>query len=203
MKVRTTQGVGRLLGVLGLTVLIGGAQPVAQAADLNALAALFASRWHSGYEPGRCGVNSMKLLDAAGEAGIDLRGVSLVMLQDRGFSNFGMVQALFAREDGPRNTPGLRNWFQHVFLEADGYVLDFDYGNEPRVEPASAYFPRMYFEAQPGETGVSAQKKLRDYWVTLTPAEEYFRTRGRRRDVPLPQNREMRLSDYLGPPAGR
>lgn len=128
-------------------------------ADVQKLNNLFVSSFWTGlYQEGRCGTNTENLIRLALRQGIDLSGVYLVHLENKGGSNFGMVGAQQARSQGrfisanpppgqPEREPGTANWYFHAFIYADGYIFDLDFTNTPQVVPFLTYLNQMFIPA--------------------------------------------------------
>ncbi|MEY4615337.1 MAG: hypothetical protein RJB66_297 [Pseudomonadota bacterium] len=74
---------------------------LAQAADINALNALFTDTFYgSFYRPLQCGQNAENLLRLAITKGIKLDNTYVIKLENKGYSNFGLVGAQKARGRG-------------------------------------------------------------------------------------------------------
>jgi len=155
-------------------------------ATLRGLTRLFQSQFDIGYEEGRCGDNILGLAHKAREQALSIDDARVLVIVNKGFSVFGMVNVEYARQAGrmlpgstrenPQYDPGERNWYHHVVLLYDGQIFDFDYGNSPRVEPAAAYFERMFLNdiKNPGYGGHYAgrDEKLKHYEVESRSVRE-------------------------------
>lgn len=177
-----------LLSVVSVT----GAQATQPPTQPQSLQQLFADSFYTEmYEPRFCGKNIMRLVRAANDIGIDLSNAHILQIQNTGFSNFGMVKALNARDAGRIYTeedkqrlglhpmahrwPGHKNWFQHVVLDVGGYVFDFDFTSQPTVMTREQYVASM-FVANGLIDSLPARelKDLQDYEVSFIPAPEYI-----------------------------
>lgn len=117
----------------------------ASAADLERARDLFVSQFSGTlYKPGRCGENTETLIRLAIREGIDLEGASLIAVENKGNSNFGLVAARLARGQGGGERPGRANWSYHAFLVVEGHVLDFDFDSRPRILPLASYIREMF-----------------------------------------------------------
>ena len=166
-----------------LTVL----QPLSAGADsatIGRLTQLFERSFFSHYEAGRCGDNITQLVQMAQSQHLNLDGGFILLIQNQGYSTFGLVNAEQVRGAG-RLIPGLpanerryevgeKNWYHHVILYYDGVIFDFDFGNEPRVLAARDYFEQMFLneKRQPGFGGfyVGREEKLKNYKIELQNA---------------------------------
>jgi hypothetical protein len=141
MSIRST-----LCGVL---FLVSGVCP---AADLSGLKALFQQEFLQGYEEGKCGLNIDGFVKKAAQKKIDLTCALLVHVEGG-----GDVSAKFARSR--TSEPTKRTWFHHYIMiappnrqcKSSGYalrgtdsVIDFDFGNSPRVLPLKEYLETMW-----------------------------------------------------------
>jgi hypothetical protein len=166
---------------------IAQAQPAwSDPTTLRGLTRLFQSQFDIGYEEGRCGDNILGLARMARNQGLAVDEARILVIVNKGYSVFGMVNVEYARQSGrmlpessrekPQYEPGERNWYHHVVMVYDGHVFDFDYGNTPRVEPAAAYFERMFLNEvkNPGYGGHYAgrEEKLKTYEVESSSARE-------------------------------
>lgn len=186
----TTRTPGLLWAVALMAVSSWLAATTARAdQNFEALSALFHEVFYtSAYEPRQCGRNIMGLVKLAHERGIDLSRAHIVEIENKGYSNFGMVKAFVARGHGRlmgdeeraaanlptsiRHHPGDAHWYYHAVLDYDGYVFDFDFTNAPRVVSRAEHGTAMFLPAK----GEPTERDLRDiagYKTRLTPAMEY------------------------------
>jgi hypothetical protein len=157
----------------------------------------FQETFLTGYRSGRCGANILKLLEKIRAEGGDISRMNVVEIRNPGFTDLGMVNAEWVRNEGrplPLKTkdiwlsPGSRNWYFHVVLESSGEIYDFDFGNEPTVLPVRDYVEKMFLQEQSGEGGLSShqpEKKLKDYTVNLIPAEAFLREPVMSQETPM------------------
>ena len=183
------------------------------AADLPALIRQFEVEYFTHYQSGKCGQNILSFLDRAKANRLDLEGAQIIRIEDKNAAWFGMVNAERARQSGrripssPNSAPlfeeGERNWYHHVILEADGYVVDFDFTNEPKVLPTVPYFEEMFLDESSnppkGALTVGRQNKLDGYELTLTPAEDYLVGR----DDSQVRKLKVRLCRFLSVPCSK
>ena len=151
------------------------------AADLEALNRLFLQHYRgSFYQQNRCGTNTETFVRVALREQVNLDGAYLIQLENKGGSNFGLVGALFAREQGrlisanppkgmPEREPGTANWEYHAFIVADGYVFDFDFDNNPRVVPFLDYLREMFIPASKHNDATYIREKLAGYHLRFFP----------------------------------
>lgn len=150
----------------------------------STMSEVFASTFRTTYVANQCGTNIMNLVKQASQAGVDVSNASIVQITNKGNFNFGMVGAFQAREEGPRYqtpvngfkfAPGLTSWYFHVVLEQDGLIFDYDFGNEPLVLPAAAYFEAMLLPEQKWQMGskiTPRAERLAQYQVSIFPAAD-------------------------------
>ena len=177
-------------------------------ASVQDLTKIFETNFDKHYSYGRCGDNIMRLLAAARKEGIALYSAQIVEIENGGFSVFGMVNAEWVRESGKlnplredggrRNLPGERNWYHHVVLEMDGYIFDYDFGNEPMILTKQEYFSKMFLDEVREGYGtfyVGAEEKKKTYKITLRNAIETLNAREQR--TKLPEAPSIWLKDWL------
>lgn len=152
-----------------------------QAADLVRIQQLFNQHfWGSFYQPNRCGLNVQEFIRLSIKERIDLKETYLIELTNKGPQNFGLVGALYARERGPllgtnsypnkaTRFPGEANWEFHAFLVADGYVFDFDFGNDPQPIAFGEYFRRMLVPQPYQNDRRSTKNVLNGYYIKFYP----------------------------------
>ena len=118
----------------------------AAAYDYGIIEDEFRSTFETHYQPTKCGPNIINFLRRLADKGFEMQRVSLVYITNKGFSVFGMVNAEHAR--GIRfGEPAVieSNWYHHVIAVDDrGYVFDFDFDIEPRIEKFSQYVEEMF-----------------------------------------------------------
>ncbi len=152
----------------------------AWASDRERLLPLFSDRYHNAYFSGRCGDNIINFLRKANEQGIDTRNISMVLIQNKGFSGFGMVNAEAAR-DSVRGVPvaSEKNWYHHVIaIDSEGFVYDFDYTERPLITDLNTYAEKMFLNepecigGRPsGEFCIGRTDKLNDYTIKIIPSD--------------------------------
>lgn len=194
----------RLIYVLSVCCFMFAAN--VSAADLQGFTDLFSTHFKgSFYKENKCGENIETLIRLALKQDLDVKGASLVYLENTGTWNFGLIDAHRAREQGPfidrelrgERHPGHANWGFHVFLLVDGQVLDFDFENQPKILPIETYVRQMFFKA-------SDSQELRDRKLDIYKASVYsikpieaerarFAKTSEILEVPI----EMRLIDLL------
>ncbi|MEY4615336.1 MAG: hypothetical protein RJB66_296 [Pseudomonadota bacterium] len=156
---------------------------LAHAADVDALNRLFiANYWGSLYQANRCGQNAENFVRYAIREGINLQGTYLLQLENKGMTNFGLVAAVKAREQGriispnpPKGSPerdiGTANWGYHAFVAADGYVFDFDFENAPRATPFIDYIREMFVPPHKHGDPAYIRNRLAGYQLTFYPVK--------------------------------
>ena len=174
------------------------------------LQVLFESTFMSSYEEGRCGDNITGLIQKAHRQGMDLTRANVLMISNKGFSLFGLINVEYARSSGRlnpdypelsefRNLPGERNWYHHVILEMDGFIFDYDFGNMPVVLSVGEYFEQMFLdeESRPQDriSRIGRAEKLKGYEVEVVKAMDIIKAREQR--IRTPDGKKMRLFQYL------
>lgn len=115
------------------------------AADLVALRSLFQKEFNFGYTEGKCGENVEKFVKKAQQKGINIQGVLLLEIEQG-----GDLYVYHARSN--HSAPGSRVFFHHfaivvsqnnMKLDSKDVVIDFDFGNHPRIVPLRKYFETM------------------------------------------------------------
>ncbi len=136
----------------GLFVALSCLPSVTYGADVNGVRNLFEEVFDSGYESGRCQYNIRAFADHAHTSGIDLRGA--LYLAIRGYSHVWYYHAR-TRLGGELGTGA---WYHHYVLivpaddsrsgkfspDREYFVVDFDYGNEPRLVDLRTYLSTMF-----------------------------------------------------------
>jgi hypothetical protein len=122
------------------------------AADLKRIAERYQAEFHSGYTEGHCGQNINGFLMRLIQSRVDISCV-VGFLADGG----GDVSVYHARN--PHGVPERRTWFHHYFIvipthagctreayqpRTTDQVVDFDFGNEPRLVPFREYLETMW-----------------------------------------------------------
>lgn len=144
---------------------------------------LFEIHYHDHYEERRCGENAMGFIEDANRKLGLAKDLYLVMIEDKGFSNFGMVQAEMARWPARPGRTQDMNWGYHAFvMDKSGNVYDFDYGPRPTITGIRQYLETMFIEdsecknprARPsaGDTCIKRETRLDEYQVTVVPGDE-------------------------------
>lgn len=134
---------------------------------------LFAQHFHNHYVDGRCGDNILKFARAIP----DPEGLHIVVIENKGFSVFGMVNAETTRGERFKKPAVVEsNWYHHVvLLDGDGRVYDFDYHITPTVMPIEEYIETMFLEEPECQTPRSGEfcggrdNKLKEYQLESTP----------------------------------
>ncbi len=182
-----------------LLVLVLAVTQSDRAAAAPALEALFQNRFETHYQERRCGDNILGLVRAARDQGIALEEARILMIENMGYSTFGMINVELARGSGKAGAPGETNWYHHVILESEGRIYDFDYTNQPTVMGVREYFERMFLDeakdVQPAFYHVGRENKLKDYTVEQHAALPYIEAISRRQPTPKPLT--ARLRQYL------
>jgi hypothetical protein len=177
----------------------------ADSARSRSLEANFKTSYFSAYEEGRCGDNILGFLTA--NRGLGLTDAKVLMIENKGYSVFGMLNVERAREAGgmirpqPARAPfrkeGEKNWYHHVVLLFEGRIYDFDFTNEPVVLPVAQYFEEMFLdeEPQPGYGGfyVGRDDKLNEYQIEVINGADAL-DRGRNGN---PVTRKFKLGEFL------
>lgn len=177
--------------VVGVLYFSAGASALANPETLSALTELFHSRFRTGYVANQCGSNISHFVQTALSQNLEISDAQVVMIENKGWSVFGMVNAELAREEGPKIAnavaggpqfhPGETNWYHHFILIYDGHVFDFDFTNKPTVLPAQEYFDKMFLEEEKPQSGsfgtfyVGRDQKLDDYQVEIIEAREFLK----------------------------
>ncbi len=161
------------------------------------------------YTPRKCGENILNFIAYTHKKGIDLSQAHILKLTNTRYSVFGMLNAEYAREagrinhefpkSGLQNHPGESNWHQHIILEIEGHIYDFDFSNEPTVLTVQEYFEKMFLQektkAENGEFFVGRKEKLENYQVEVLPAlDSYFAIQNKES---YPESVKLSLGEYL------
>lgn len=118
---------------------------ISLAADIPSINRLFEKEFFSGYTEGKCEKNIEGFIKKASELGIDLKGVIILEINQS-----GSIWVYHARQ---KNTPPASlMWFHHYVavisqddweLNQGDLVIDFDFGNTPRLVPIREYLEKM------------------------------------------------------------
>lgn len=176
--------------------------PAGHAADVAAIRSLFEQNYRgSFYQRARCGQNTENLIRLAMRQGVDLSGASLVQMINVGNSNFGLVAAYKAREQGrltgntessglPVRHTGSANWEYHAFVIAEGLVFDFDFENHPTILPVREYAEEMFLAKGRASSPDVRRGVFSAYEVEVSEIHA----------VSPSESSSARLADFLTPP---
>lgn len=140
----------------------------------------FKQFFHEQYQPRKCGENALNFLKGLERDGQDISPYTMVQIENKGFSVFGMVNAEKARTviRGERTTDEA-NWYHHVFvLDSSGRVFDFDYLSEPTIKQFSEYAEDMFLFEKECSTPISGkfcagrEEKLDNYVLSFFRAKD-------------------------------
>ena len=148
--------------------------------SLASVAEVFGKNYYDSYREGKCGLNVLNFFETLESKEEDVSGLSLVYLENKGLSVFGMVNAEKARtQSNGQITTQEMNWYQHQFaIDKNGIVYDFDYMNSPRPVPFKDYIEDMFLNEdecnnhKPGEFCAGRDNKLNDYHIKLYEAKD-------------------------------
>lgn len=162
--------------------------PSAAAEPPSVVERTFRESFFEDYQARYCGQNIKHFLTKLPEA--ELEGAKVLGIENKGFSWFGMVRAMQARDTKGNGEPYVtdRNWYHHVVLEKDGKIFDFDYGIVPSTPGVQEYFDKMFFEK---DDKVRPADKLKDYELQVIDAREYVKGD---KDT----STKVRFAEYLG-----
>jgi hypothetical protein len=148
--------------------------------DHESLAHLFKSQHHEAYLSGQCGDNILNFFRKVKAEGLELENLSMVVIENKGLSGFGMVNAEAAR-DSIRGAPvsSEKNWYHHVIaVDSQGFVYDFDFTESPQVIHLKNYAETMFLNetecTEGGGSGdfcIGRNDKLNDYYFQIIPAK--------------------------------
>jgi hypothetical protein len=174
---------GRMTGLLSPSKEIGVSAPRVNVEQE------FKDSFETGYEPRFCGKNIKNFVAKLPPA--EMEGAKVLGIENKGFSYFGMVRAMHARDTKGDGTPYAtdRNWHHHVVLEKEGKIYDFDFGLEPKVLPVPEYFSQMFFV---NDKHVKPEEKCKDYQVQVIEAAQYVSGKE-------DSSKKIRLGEYLKP----
>lgn len=178
IHVRTTLIVRRVFLFVGVGAAIALTQFSAFAADVAAITTQFRASFRddSIYTDGRCGPNLTRFIDLLKTKRIDIQGLQILAIKDRGFNSLEGAHPYLARERGnlrisgpcpgrPVRPPGEAEWFHHLVLVAEGTVFDFDYTNNPTVVALNDYFLTMFLAPEARGDVERIQRSLGNYGV--------------------------------------
>ena len=147
---------------------------------------VFGKSYYDSYREGKCGLNVLNFFERLESEGEDIAGLSLVYLENKGPSVFGMVNAEKARSQvNEKLFTEEKNWYQHQFaIDKNGMVYDFDYSNSPSPKPFKDYVEDMFLNEnectnpKPAEFCAGRKEKLNDYHLNLIEAAEVIEGNG-------------------------
>ncbi len=147
------------------------------------------------YKEGRCGENILNLLQRAQNKGITIDNANILEISNEGFSLFGLINAEFARQSN--REPAEKNWYHHVVLEQNGFIIDFDFGNSPVVTTVQEYFEKMFLNDKKTSYGhyIGRKEKLENYEILIRPALETINARQSHQSES--SLKKLKLKDYL------
>ncbi len=165
----------------GWILVAASAIPGPASAQVAGLDQLFKDHYQNHYEERRCGENALGFIEDAQEKLGAADSLFLVMIEDKGFSNFGLVQAEMARWPARPGQTQDMNWGFHAFvMDKSGNVYDFDYGPGPTITGMRRYLETMFIDdnecTQPpptirnaGSTCVKRETRLDEYQISVVP----------------------------------
>lgn len=161
-------------GFIWLAVILVGNLAVA---DINSL---FEKSYSDLYQEGRCGENILNFFKRVLREGEDLSALQMVIVENKGLTVFGMVNAEMARSySSGRNHVNEKNWYHHVFaINRSGVVYDFDYQIKPTPEKFRSYVENMFLieteckNPSSGEFCAGRNNKLKDYEISVYAARD-------------------------------
>lgn len=147
---------------------------------LASIQTVFEKNYFDSYRPGKCGLNVLNFFERLQSVGEDIRGLSLVYLENQGHTVFGMVNAEKARASlHGKLTTEEKNWYHHQFaIDRNGMVYDFDYSSSPKPTPLRKYVDDMYLNEdeclspKTAEFCAGRKNKLADYQLKLYEAKD-------------------------------
>lgn len=161
---------------------------VSFAADLPRLTKLFSENFRNLYVPRNCGSNIERLVKLADQKGIDLTNSYVVVLENPGFWN---LQAFGARGLKPGDRQA---WYFHVILLADDKVLDFDFGNSPRVVPFKTWVKEMFVPKGKVDVPYDYKKDMPYFKFDFYRVDDYLSNNARTNGTP---KNTYKLSELL------
>jgi hypothetical protein len=158
------------------------------------------------YAEGRCGDNIKRLASMWAKSNKDLKGMSVIFIENRGISVFGMVNAERAR--GYRfDTPTVveKNWYHHVIaVDRDGFVYDMDFMTKPYVLNFKRYIYYMFLDEKECKERVSgefcggAKSKMQGYRMDWYHAEEFLKNPSPKPYFTGNMMESLKRASYLG-----
>ena len=158
------------------------------AADLPRLQKLFQENFRTLYVPNKCGTNIDKFVKLADKERIDLTNSYVAVLENPGFWN---LQAFGARGLKPGDR---QPWYFHVILIADDKVLDFDFGNSPRVIPFKTWVKEMFVPKGKVDVPYDYKKDLPYFEFDYYEVHDYLRNNGQTSNTP---KKTYKLKDLM------
>ena len=147
--------------------------------SLGSVQNVFEKNYFEHYREGYCKANSVEFLNRLKTDGYDLRDFFLVLIENKGISSFGLVNAEQARSGvRGRRLSEEKNWHEHyIILGKDGTVYDFDYTASPTTARFASYVENMFLnETECGDSATleicaGRDDKLNDYRLKLYRAD--------------------------------
>jgi hypothetical protein len=187
------------------------------AGDIQSFKSLFQRHfWGSFYQEKKCGPNSTLLIRHAIKERISLAGALIVHIENNGNSNFGLIGALKAREQGryinstddslspvngnnPQHEMGDANWYYHAFVMIDGFVFDLDYTNSATMTHFSDYIISMFIPDSKINDNEYIEYKLGGYSLSfyeVLPLDSEYAFSANNKDF-LKETKSSNLLQYL------
>lgn len=149
-------------------------------------AEIFRRSYYDSYREGQCGLNVLNFFERLETEGEDISALSIVYLENKGTSVFGMVNAEKARTKlNEQWATEEKNWYHHQFaIDKNGIVYDFDYSNNPTPTPFKEYVESMFLNEdecinpKPAEFCGGRKEKLNNYHLKLVLASEVIEGNG-------------------------
>lgn len=168
-----------LTASLAFLFSFGGGRAMA-GADLDRL---FHDYYQNHYEENRCGENAIGFIEGANREIEAAKDLYLITIEDKGFSNFGLVQAEMTRWVSRPGQTQDRNWGYHAFvMDGSGNIYDFDYGSQPTITGIRNYLESMFLndnecllpppQRRGGDSCVNRETRLNDYKVTVLSGDQ-------------------------------
>lgn len=164
-----------------VAIILSWTSSVAFAAPGDQIADIFADHFHNRYQSGRCGTNVTEFFQDMEKSGVDLADYYMLVIENKGFSGFGMVNVEEARDyiRGQWESTE-KNWYHHVVaVNGMGQVYDFDFKTRPRVVKVADYIEAMFLnetectkKSKTGEFCIGRDVKLNQYTVQIIPASD-------------------------------